>query len=160
MTTSKILKQTASLRKEDIKKDWLLIDAKDIVLGRLATNVSNILRGKHKPTYTPHVDCGDNVVIINAEKIKLTGKKLDDKTYYRHTGYPGGIKEITPEKLSEKKPGEVLKLAVKRMLPSGALAKKQLSKLKIYSGADHPHSSQNPKVIEISKLNEKNIIRN
>ena len=85
MTTSKILKQTASLRKEDIKKDWLLIDAKDIVLGRLATNVSNILRGKHKPTYTPHVDCGDNVVIINAEKIKLTGKKLDDKTYYRHT---------------------------------------------------------------------------
>ena len=103
MTTSKILKQTASLRKEDIKKDWLLIDAKDIVLGRLATNVSNILRGKHKPTYTPHVDCGDNVVIINAEKIKLTGKKLDDKTYYRHTGYPGGIKSINARKILEGK---------------------------------------------------------
>ena len=160
MTTSKILKQTKSLRKEDIKKDWLLIDAKDIVLGRLATNVSNILRGKHKPTYTPHVDCGDNVVIINAEKVKLTGKKLDDKVYYRHTGYPGGIKETTPEKLHDTKPGEALKLAVKRMLPGGALAKKQLGKLKIYAGSNHPHEAQNPEKIELSKLNSKNVVRN
>ena len=160
MTTSKILKQTASLRKEDIKKDWLLIDAKDIVLGRLATNVSNILRGKHKPTYTPHVDCGDNVVIINAEKIKLTGKKLDDKTYYRHTGYPGGIKQSTPLSLTEKnKTQEILKLAVKRMLPGGPLAKKQLTKLKIYNGDKHPHDIQQPKIIDFAKLNKQNIVK-
>ena len=152
--------KTFSLKKNDIKKKWVLIDAKDAVLGRLAVISANILRGKNKPEYTPNQDCGDNLIIINSDKIHLKGKKADNKIYYRHTGYPGGIKEITPEKLSEKKPGEVLKLAVKRMLPSGALAKKQLSKLKIYSGADHPHGAQNPKVIEISKLNEKNIVRN
>ena len=153
MTTSKTLKQTASLRKEDIKKDWLLIDAKDIVLGRLATNVSNILRGKHKPTYTPHVDCGDNVVIINAEKIKLTGKKLDDKTYYRHTGYPGGIKSINARKILEGKfPDRLVRLAVKRMIPKGPLGRKQLSNMKVYVGDKHPHEAQNPKTYNIQDV--------
>ena len=159
MTTSKILKQTKSLRKEEIKKEWLLIDAKDIVLGRLATNVSNILRGKHKPTYTPHVDCGDNVVIINAEKIKLTGKKLEDKTYYRHTGYPGGIKETTANKMKEKnKSDEIIKLAIKRMIPSGPLGRKQLSNCKIYRDSNHKHEAQNPQVLDIAAFNKKNTI--
>ena len=153
MTTSKLLKQTKSLRKEDIKKDWLLIDAKDIVLGRLATNVSNILRGKHKPSYTPHVDCGDNVVIINAEKVKLTGKKLEDKTYYRHTGYPGGIKNINARKILEGKfPDRLVRLAVKRMIPKGPLGRKQLSNMKVYVGDKHPHEAQNPKIFNIQEL--------
>ena len=152
--------KTFSLKKEDIKKEWILIDAKDVVLGRLAAFSANVLRGKTKPNYTPNQDCGDNLIIINADHVHLTGKKDKDKIYYRHTGYPGGIKETTPEKLYEKKPGEALKLAVKRMLPGGVLGKKQLTKLKIYSGNTHPHSAQNPKIIEIDKLNNKNIVRN
>ena len=151
--------KTFSLKKSDIKKKWILIDAKDAVLGRLAVISANILRGKNKPEYTPNQDCGDNLIIINSDKIYLKGKKADNKIYYRHTGYPGGIKETTPEKLYEKKPGEALKLAVKRMLPGGVLGRKQLTKLKIYSGSDHPHSAQNPKVIDLSKLNSKNIAR-
>ena len=131
MTTSKILKQTASLRKEDIKKDWLLIDAKDIVLGRLATNVSNILRGKHKPTYTPHGDCGDNVVIINAEKIKVTGSKFDNKIYYRHSLYPGGLKSQTFKELNKNNPKRIIEEAVKGMLPKNKLGKSMIKKLKV-----------------------------
>ena len=150
MTTSKLQKQTKSLRKEDIKKDWLLIDAKGIVLGRLATNVSNILRGKHKSNYTPHLDCGDNVVIINAEKVKLTGKKLDNKIYYRHTGYPGGIKSTNARKILEGKyPDQLVRLAVKRMIPKGPLGRKQLSNMKVYIGEKHPHEAQNPKLFNI-----------
>ena len=118
------------------------------------------MRGKNKPTYNPHIDNGDFVVVTNIDKIKFTGKKFFNKKYYKHTGHPGGIKETTPEKLKEKKPGEILKLAVKRMLPTGVLGREQLSKLKIYSGNNHPHTAQNPKVIEINKLNNKNIIRN
>ena len=151
--------KTFSLKREQIKKDWILIDATDAILGRLAVISANILRGKNKTTYTPNLDCGDNLIIINSDKIALTGKKPLNKIYYKHTGYPGGIKETTPEKLSLNKPGEALKLAVKRMLPSGALAKKQLSKLKIYSGTDHPHAAQNPEIIDLSKLNKKNIAR-
>ena len=151
---------TKFLKKSEITTSWVEIDAKDAVVGRLATIITKILRGKNKNTFSPHVDHGDFVIVKNVEKIRFTGNKFQNKKYYRHTGYPGGIKEITPEKLSEKKPGEVLKLAVKRMLPSGALGKKQLTKLKIYSGADHPHTAQNPKIIEIGKLNQKNIIRN
>ena len=151
---------TKFIRKDQINSNWFEIDAKNAVVGRLATVISKIIRGKNKNTYTPHMDDGDFVVVKNIEKIKFTGKKFTNKKYYRHTGYPGGIKETTPEKLSEKKPGEVLKLAVKRMLPGGALAKKQLSKLKIYTGPEHPHSSQNPTVVEINKLNNKNQIRN
>ena len=151
---------TKFVKKDEINSEWFEIDATGAVVGRLATVVSKIIRGKNKTTYTPHMDHGDFVVVKNVDHIKFTGNKFQNKKYYRHTGHPGGIKETTPEKLSEKKPGEVLKLAVKRMLPSGALAKKQLSKLKIYSGKDHPHSAQNPKIIEVGKLNLKNIVRN
>ena len=151
---------TRFVKNSEIESSWYEIDAKDAVVGRLATIISKIIRGKNKNTYTPHMDHGDYVVVKNVEQIRFTGKKFQDKKYYKHTGYPGGIKETTPEKLHEKKPGESLKLAVKRMLPGGPLAKKQLTKLKIYSGSDHPHSSQNPKIIEISKLNNKNLIRN
>ena len=151
---------TKFVKNSEIESSWYEIDAKDAVVGRLAAIISKIIRGKNKNTYTPHMDHGDYVIIKNVEQIRFTGKKFKDKKYYKHTGYPGGIKETSPEKLHVKKPGESLKLAVKRMLPGGPLAKKQLTKLKIYSGSDHPHSSQNPKIIEISKLNNKNIIRN
>ena len=151
---------TKFVKKDQILSSWYEIDAKNAVVGRLAAIISKIIRGKNKTTYTPHMDHGDFVVVKNIEKIKFTGKKFHNKKYYRHTGYPGGIKEITPEKLQEKKPGEALKLAVKRMLPGGVLGRKQLTKLKIYSGSDHPHSSQNPKIIELDKLNGKNLIRN
>ncbi len=148
------------LKKDQIKSTWYEIDAKNAIVGRLAAVISKIIRGKNKTTYTPHMDDGDFVVVKNIELIKFTGKKFQNKKYFRHTGHPGGIKETTPEKLQEKKPGEVLKLAVKRMLPNGVLGKKQLTKLKIYSGNDHPHGSQNPKTIELSKLNIKNTVRN
>jgi len=151
---------TNFVKKNEINNDWYLIDGNNAVVGRLAAIISKIIRGKHKTTFTPHMDNGDFVVVKNVENIKFTGKKFTDKKYYRHTGHPGGIKEITPEKLSSKKPGEVLKLAVKRMLPGGPLAKKQLTKLKIYTGDKHPHDAQNLKVLEISKLNSKNLARN
>ena len=151
---------TKFLKNSDITSDWYEIDAKNAVVGRLATIISKIIRGKNKNTYTPHMDHGDFVVVKNIEQIKFTGKKFENKKYFRHTGYPGGIKETTPEKLYEKKPGEALKLAVKRMLPGGPLAKKQLTKLKIYKGSEHPHAVQNPTVIELYKLNTKNIARN
>ena len=151
---------TKFIKKDDINSKWFEIDAKDAVVGRLATIVSKIIRGKNKTTYTPHMDHGDFVVVKNVDQIRFTGKKFEDKKYYRHTGYPGGIKETTPERLHENKPGEVLKLAVKRMLPTGALAKQQLAKLKIYSGSNHPHEAQNPVSIDIKSLNKKNIIQN
>ena len=151
---------TKFLKKDQLISNWYEIDAKNAVVGRLATLISKIIRGKNKSTFTPHMDDGDFVVVKNIEQIKFTGKKFQNKKYYRHTGYPGGIKETTPEKLHEKKPSEVLKLAVKRMLPGGVLGKKQLTKLKIYSGSDHPHSAQNPQVIELGKLNSKNLVRN
>ena len=151
---------TKFVKKSEITSSWFEIDAKNAVVGRLATIISKIIRGKNKNTFTPHMDDGDFVVVKNIEQIKFTGKKFQDKKYYRHTGYPGGIKETTPEELHKKKPGESLKLAVKRMLPGGVLGKKQLTKLKIYSGNDHPHASQNPVKIDLSKLNNKNLIRN
>ena len=152
---------TKFVKKSEISSSWYEINAKNAIVGRLATIISKIIRGKNKNTYSPHMDDGDFVIVTNIEKIKFTGSKYQNKKYYRHTGYPGGIKEITPEKLNEKnKPAEVLKLAVKRMLPSGPLAKKQLTKLKIYIGENHPHGTQNPTMIELSKLNNKNLIRN
>ena len=151
---------TKFVKKSEITSSWFEIDAKNAVVGRLATIISKIIRGKNKNTFSPHMDDGDFVVVKNIEQIKFTGKKFQYKKYYRHTGYPGGIKETTPEKLYEKKPGESLKLAVKRMLPGGVLGKKQLTKLKIYSGNEHPHASQNPVKIDLSKLNNKNLIRN
>ena len=150
---------TKFVKKSEITSSWFEIDAKNAVVGRLATIISKIIRGKNKNTFSPHMDDGDFVVVKNIEQIKFTGKKFQDKKYYRHTGYPGGIKETTPEKLFEKKPGEALKLAVKRMLPGGVLGRKQLTKLKIYTGSEHPHSVQNPKLIDLSKLNSKNIAR-
>ena len=148
------------LKKDQITSSWYEIDAKNAVVGRLATVISKIIRGKNKTTYTPHMDDGDFVVVKNIEQIRFTGKKFQNKRYFKHTGHPGGIKETTPEKLHNKKPGEVLKLAVKRMLPGGVLGKKQLTKLKIYAGSSHPHSAQNPTVIELEKLNKKNLVRN
>ena len=152
---------TKFVKKSDIVSSWYEVDANNAVVGRLAAIVSKIIRGKNKTTYTPHMDHGDFVVVKNVEKIKFTGKKFKEKKYYRHTGHPGGIKEITPEAYAEKnKPGEILKLAVKRMLPGGPLAKKQLTKLKIYSGDKHPHSAQNLISLNVSSLNKKNISRN
>ena len=147
---------TPFVKKNDIKNNWLLIDAEDLIVGRLAAYISKVIRGKNKTQYTPSMDNGDFVIVTNIEKIKFTGKKFDNKTYYRHTGHPGGIKTTTPFLMMKKKPEEVLKLAVKRMLPKGPLAKKQLTKLKIYKGSTHPHESQNPKIIDFSKLNLKN----
>tara|TARA_Y100000389_G_C17121657_1_gene345723 strand:- start:143 stop:601 length:459 start_codon:yes stop_codon:yes gene_type:complete len=151
---------TKFVKKDQLSSTWYEIDAKNAVVGRLATIVSKIIRGKNKTTYTPHMDNGDFVIVKNIEQIKFTGKKFQNKKYFRHTGHPGGIKVSTPEKLHEKKPEEALKLAVKRMLPGGVLGRKQLLKLKIYSGTDHPHTAQNPKIIDLEKLNTKNLIRN
>jgi len=153
MTTSKFIKQTKSANASNVNKKWLLVDAEDVVLGRLATTVSNLLRGKHKSNYTPHVDCGDNVIIINAEKIKLTGNKLNDKTYFWHTGYPGGIKSRTAKKILEGKfPDRIIRLAVKRMIPKGPLGSQQISNMKVYNGSAHPHDAQAPEKLDISKL--------
>ena len=151
---------TKFVKKAEVTNSWFEIDAKNAVVGRLATIISKIIRGKNKNTFTPHMDHGDFVVVKNIEQIKFTGKKFQNKKYFRHTGYPGGIKETTTEKLYEKKPAESLKLAVKRMLPDGPLGKKQLTKLKIYTGSDHPHSAQKLKVIDLAKLNNKNLLRN
>ena len=151
---------TPFIKKKDIKKDWYIIDAQNAAVGRLAAYISKVLRGKNKPTYNPHIDNGDFVVVTNIDKVKFTGKKFDNKKYFRHTGHPGGIKEITPSDLTSKnKSAEILKLAVKRMLPGGPLAKKQLTKLKIYKGDKHPHDVQKPKVIEFEKLNKLNIVK-
>ena len=147
---------TNFIKKKEIKNNWLLIDAENAIVGRLAAYISKVLRGKNKNQYTPHMDNGDFVVVTNIEKIKFTGKKFSNKKYYRHTGYPGGIKSTTPFTLMKNKPEEILKLAVRRMLPVGPLAKKQLSKLKIYKGTNHPHESQNPKIIDFAKMNSKN----
>ena len=149
---------TDFVKKNETKNNWLIIDAENAVVGRLAAYISKTIRGKNKAQYTPSMDNGDFVVVTNVDKIKFTGKKFTDKKYYRHTGYPGGIKTTTPSFLSKKKPEQILKLAVKRMLPSGPLAKKQLSKLKIYKGKSHPHESQNPKIVDLAKINSKNYI--
>ena len=151
---------TPFIKKKEIKKDWYIINAENASVGRLAAYISKVLRGKNKPSYNPHIDNGDFVVVTNIDKIKFTGKKFINKKYYRHTGHPGGIKEITPLQLREKnKTQEILKLAVKRMLPGGPLAKKQLTKLKIYNSEKHPHDVQKPKIINFSSLNNKNIVK-
>ena len=150
---------TKFLKKSELENKWFEIDASNAVVGRLAAVISKILRGKNKTNYTPHMDNGDFVIVKNVENLKFTGGKFENKKYYKHTGHPGGIKEITPERLSKKKPGDILKLAVKRMMPGGPLAKKQLTKLKIYVGSNHPHDAQSPEVINVHKLNNKNLIR-
>ena len=150
---------TNFIKKNEIRNNWYIIDANNAIVGRLATIISKIIRGKNKTNFTPHMDHGDFVIVKNVEKIKFTGKKFKNKKYYKHTGYPGGIKETTPERLLVNKPEEILKLAVKRMLPGGVLSKNQLSKMKIYKGSEHPHEAQNPKEISLLKENNKNILR-
>ena len=149
--------KTYSAKPSEVERKWLLIDAEDVVLGRLAAIVADRLRGKHKPMYTPHIDCGDNVIIVNAEKVKLTGRKRNDKVYYWHTGYPGGIKSRTADKILDGQyPERVIEAAVKRMLPGGPLSRQQLKKLKIYAGPEHKHEAQAPEVVDIAALNAKN----
>ncbi len=151
---------TPFIKKKDIKNNWYLVNAKDLVVGRLAAYISVVLRGKNKPQYNPNQDNGDFVIVTNIEKLKFTGKKFENKKYYKHTGHPGGIKSINPKNLTEKnKSQDILKYAVKRMLPGGPLAKKQLSKLKIYYGDKHPHETQNPVEINFSEINKKNHIK-
>ena len=151
---------TPFIKKKNIKNNWYLVNAKDLVVGRLAAYISVVLRGKNKPQYNPNQDNGDFVIVTNIEKLKFTGKKFENKKYYKHTGYPGGIKSINPKNLMEKnKSQDILKFAVKRMLPGGPLAKKQLSKLKIYYGDKHPHEIQNPVEINFSEINKKNHIK-
>ncbi len=150
---------TPFIKKKDIQNDWYIVNAENLVVGRLAAYISKVLRGKNKAKFDPGQDNGDFVVVTNIEKIKFTGKKFENKKYYKHTGFPGGIKSITPYQLDKKnKSQDILKNAVKRMLPGGPLAKKQLSKLKMYYGLKHPHESQNPKEINFSELNKKNKI--
>jgi large subunit ribosomal protein L13 len=141
------------------EKQWIVVDAENAVVGRLATFLAMRLRGKHRADYTPHVDCGDHVIVVNAEKVRFTGRKMENKTYHRHTGYPGGIKATTPARILEsKRPERVLKLAVERMLPKeGALARTQLSNLRIYAGPDHPHEAQKPTVVDFKGRNAKNV---
>src|SRR4030043_440818 len=141
--------KTYQAKKEELEYKWYLVNADGKVLGRLATELAKILKGKNKPTYTPHVDTGDFVIVVNAGKLTLTGKKMKDKIYYHHTGYPGGIKEINAEKLLAKKPTEMIRMAVKGMLPKTSLGRQMLRKLKIYAGPNHPHESQKPVSIEL-----------
>ena len=151
---------TPFIKKKEIKNDWYIINAENAVVGRLAAYISKVLRGKNKSKFNPHIDNGDFVVVTNIDKIKFSGKKFINKKYFRHTGHPGGIKETTPLIMAEKnKSSEILKLAVKRMLPGGPLAKKQLTKLKIYSGEKHPHEIQKPKIINFLEINNKNMVR-
>jgi large subunit ribosomal protein L13 len=150
--------KTYSAKPADIQKKWVLIDAEGLVVGRLATLVATRLRGKHRPNYTPHVDCGDNVIIVNAEKVAFTGHKLAQKRYYRHSGYPGGIKERTAGQVLEGRfPQRIIEKAVERMLPDGPLGRQQLRNLKVYAGSQHPHAAQQPEIVDIALLNRKNV---
>ena len=149
--------KTFSATPSDIEKKWVLIDAEGVVLGRLASQIAKILRGKHKPSFTPHMDCGDNVIVINAEKIKLTGKKASDKVYYRHTGYPGGIKERTAGQILEgEHPERVVEKAVERMVTRNRLGRQQLKNLRVYAGSEHPHEAQQPETLDLAAMNPKN----
>ncbi|MDX1711400.1 MAG: 50S ribosomal protein L13 [Rhodovibrionaceae bacterium] len=149
--------KTYSAKPAEVEKQWFVVDAEDVVLGRLAAQVARVLRGKHKPTFTPHVDCGDNVVVINAEKVRLTGRKLDQKTFYWHTGYVGGIKDRTArDTLEGAHPERMIYKAVERMITRGPLGRQQMKNLRVYAGADHPHEAQQPKVLDIGAMNPKN----
>src|SRR5882672_1706220 len=150
--------KTFSAKPAEVTKKWVLIDAKGLVVGRLATLVAMRLRGKHLPTYTPHVDCGDNVIIVNAAHVVLTGRKCEQKVYYKHTGFIGGIKERTAKQILEGKfPERVVEKAIERMMPDGPLARRQLKNLRVYAGADHPHIAQQPEALDVAALNRKNL---
>lgn len=149
--------KTYSAKPSEIEKKWYLIDAEGLVVGRLAALIATRLRGKHKPTFTPHMDCGDNIIVVNADKVVFTGNKRNDKTYYWHTGHPGGIKERKAHQILEgKHPERVVKKAVERMLPGGPLSRQQMSNLKVYAGSEHPHGAQQPEKLDIAALNSKN----
>ncbi|WP_308909882.1 50S ribosomal protein L13 [Pseudokordiimonas caeni] len=149
--------KTYSAKPSEIEKKWVVVDAEGVVLGRLAQAIAVVLRGKNKPTYTPHMDCGDNVIVINAEKVKLTGKKLSDKVYYYHTGHPGGIKGQTAGEILEGRfPERVIEKAVERMIPRGPLGRQQMRNLRVYAGAEHPHAGQEPTVLDVGAMNPKN----
>ena len=149
---------TYSAKPSEIEKQWVLIDAKDLVVGRLASIIAMRLRGKHLPTFTPHMDMGDNVIVINADKVKLTGRKLDQRKFFWHTGYPGGIKDRTQRQLLEgRHPERVLENAVRRMLPGGPLTRAQLKNLKVYAGSEHPHEAQQPKQLDVASFHSKNV---
>ncbi|RTL93847.1 MULTISPECIES: 50S ribosomal protein L13 [Ancylobacter] len=150
--------KTFSAKPADIQKKWVVIDASGLVVGRLATIIATRLKGKHKPIYTPHVDCGDNIVVINADKVVLTGRKRDDKVYYHHTGFPGGIKERTAKFILEGRfPERVVEKAVERMLARGPLGRKLMGNLRVYKGATHPHEAQQPETLDVAALNRKNV---
>ncbi|GGE04219.1 50S ribosomal protein L13 [Tsuneonella deserti] len=150
-------KTTRSIKPAEVEKKWHLIDADGLVVGRLATIIANILRGKHKPSFTPHVDCGDHVIVINADKVKFTGNKLGDKKYYKHTGYIGGIKEVTAAKVLEGRfPERVLEKAVERMVPRGPLGRQQMKALHLYAGTEHPHAGNQPETLDVASMNRKN----
>ncbi len=149
--------KTYSAKPSEVEKTWFVVDADGVVLGRLASQISKILRGKHKPSYTPHIDCGDNVIIVNAKKVRLTGKKLADKIYYRHTGHPGGIKARTAGEILEgKHPERVVIKAVERMVPRGPLGRQQMRNLRVYAGAAHKHEGQQPVPLDVAAMNPKN----
>ncbi|WP_239805344.1 50S ribosomal protein L13 [Croceicoccus hydrothermalis] len=149
--------QTRSIKPAEVEKKWHIIDADGLVAGRVAVIIANILRGKHKPSFTPHVDCGDHVIVLNAGKVRFTGKKMNDKVYYKHTGYAGGIKETTPAKILEGRfPERVLEKAVERMIPRGPLGRQQMKALHLYNGTEHPHDGQQPEVIDVAARNRKN----
>ena len=151
------MKTTVSAKPAEVEKKWLLIDAEGLVVGRLAAVIANHLRGKHKAIYTPHVDCGDNIIVINADKVRFTGRKLQQKMYYRHTGYAGGIKEVRADKVLEGRfPERVLIKAVERMVPRGPLGRQQMRNLRVFAGPEHPHASQNPTVLDVASMNSKN----
>ena len=144
--------KTVSVNKATAKKEWVVVDATDMVLGRMASKVAKLLRGKYKPSFTPHVDCGDNVIIINADKVKLTGKKWKDRVYLSYTGYPGGQRDITPARLMQKSPEKLIKKVVKGMLPKNILAASLLNNLYVYAGSEHPHEAQQPKTIDLNLI--------
>jgi len=153
-----VMKTTKFLKTAEVEKKWIIVDAENVVVGRLASFIAMRLRGKHRPDYTPHIDCGDNVIVINAEKVALTGKKRKDKIYYRHTGYVGGLKEVTADKVLDGRfPERVMKKAVQRMLPKESpLARQQFSNLRVYAGTDHPHEAQKPEVIDFASMHPRN----
>jgi len=152
-----LMKTTKVATPATVEKKWHLIDADGLVVGRVASIIANILRGKHKPSYTPFIDCGDNVIVINADKVRFTGRKLTQKLYYRHTGYAGGIKEVRADKVLEGRfPERVLEKAVERMIPRGPLGRQQMRNLRIFAGTEHPHAAQNPEVLDVASMNRKN----
>lgn len=147
--------RTYSAKASDVRRDWYIIDAENVVLGRLATEIARRLRGKHKAEYTPHVDTGDNIIVINAEKVKVTGKKRDDKMYHRHSGYPGGLTSMSLDKLQAKHPERIIELAVKGMLPKNPLGRQMYRKLKVYAGTEHPHHAQQPQPLQVEDKRER-----